>query len=124
MSTMTIPHLYTDEAGDSRFGTVEFLLEAKNYAPPAAPFLTSQAKQSTQYFFFRVEPGWTGAQHKTPNRQLITCMTGALRFVGSAGDEYVLKTGQTILDENTTGKGHATDVVSTEPVEGFIVRLD
>jgi hypothetical protein len=51
-------------------------------------------------------------------------MTGALRFVGSAGDEYALKAGQTMLVENTTGKGHATEVISTEPVEGLIVRLD
>jgi hypothetical protein len=124
MSTMKIPHLYTDEAGDSRFGTVEIPLEAQNYAPPAAPFLTSQPQQSTQYFFFRVELGWAGTQHTTPDRHLVTCVTGALRFIGSAGDEYVLKAGQTMLDENTTGKGHATEVVSPEAVEGLIVRLD
>ena len=124
MEKMTIPRLYTDDAGHSRFDTVEIELQAKNYAPPAEPFLTSSPEQSTQYFFFRVVPGWAGTQHATPNRQLVTCITGALRFIGSAGEEQVLHAGQTMLDENTTGKGHATEVASEAPVEGLIVRLD
>ena len=124
MEKLTIPRLYTDDAGHSQFDTVEIELQAKNYAPPAEPFLTSSPEQSTQYFFFRVVLGWVGTQHTTPNRQLVTCITGALRFIGSAGDEYVLHAGQTMLDENTTGKGHATEVASETPVEGLIVRLD
>ena len=90
----------------------------------AEPFLTSSPEQSTQYFFFRIALGWAGAQHTTLNRRLFTCITGALRFIGSAGEEHVHHAGQTMLDENTTGKGHATEIASDALVEGLIVRLD
>ena len=124
MSTKKLTRLYTDEAGDSRFETVEFELTAQKYAPPAAPLLVSQPQASTAYFFARLEPGWVGAQHPTPARQLITLLAGAVRFEGSTGEEHVLKAGETMLDENTTGKGHKTEVVSSDAAEGVMIRLE
>jgi hypothetical protein len=49
---------------------------------------------------------------------------GALKFIGSTGETLILRAGDRMMDMNTTGKGHATDVVSAEPVEGIIIRVD
>jgi hypothetical protein len=65
-----------------------------------------------------------GAQHPTPNYRLVICLAGELRFIGSAGETLTLKPGDRMMDMNTTGKGHATEVASAGPVEGLIVRVD
>jgi hypothetical protein len=47
-----------------------------------------------------------------------------MRFIGSTGETLALKAGDRMMDMNTSGKGHATEVVSSEPVEGIIIRVD
>ena len=119
-----VPRLYSDAAGDSRFDTTEVALELHDHAPPAAPFYTADPVTATRYVFFRLPPGWTGVAHVTPNPRLVICLSGALRFIGSTGESLTLHSGERMLDVNVTGKGHATEVISTEPVEGIIIRLD
>ena len=121
---MTVPRMYTDEAGDSRFDSYEVELALHDHAPPAAPFFTAEPEGATKYIFFRLPPGWVGAQHPTPNYRLVVCLAGVLRFIGSTGETLTLHPGDTMMDMNTTGKGHATEVVSGEPVDGIIIRID
>ena len=121
---MTIPRLYTDEAGDSRFDNHAIAMTLHDHAPPAAPFLMTETTAATQYIFFRVSPGWNGGQHVTPNHRLVICLKGASRFIGSAGDTLTLHPGDRMMDMNTTGKGHATEVISEGDVEGIIIRVD
>jgi hypothetical protein len=47
-----------------------------------------------------------------------------LRFIGSTGETLTLGPGEKLMDMNTSGKGHATEVMSKEPVEGIIIRVD
>ena len=123
-ATLTVPRMYTDAAGDSRFDSYELPLVLHDHAPPAAPFFTADPVAATQYVFFRIPPGWAGAQHPTPNRRLVICLTGVLRFIGSTGEALTLRPGDRMMDVNISGKGHATEVVSAEPVEGLIIRVD
>jgi len=123
-ATFTVPRMYTDSAGDSRFDCYEVALELHDHAPPAAPFFTAEPAAATRYVFFRIPPGWVGAQHPTPNNRLVICLSGVLRFIGSAGETLTLRPGDRMMDMNTAGKGHATAVVSPEPVEGIIIRVD
>jgi len=53
----------------------------------------------------------------------VVYLSGSFKFIGSAGDELIMKPGDRVLDLNTTGKGHATKVVSDGPAEGLIVRF-
>lgn len=121
---MVIPRLFTDDAGDSRFDTYEVPLELQDHAPPAAPFLLAEPAAATRYILFRLPAGWIGAEHTTPNYRLVICLTGAIQFIGSAGDTLTLRPGDRMMDMNTTGKGHATRVVSVEAAEGIIIRVD
>ena len=52
------------------------------------------------------------------------CLSGALRFVGSDSESHTLQAGGMLMDVNTTGKGHVTEVISEIPAEGIIIRLD
>jgi quercetin dioxygenase-like cupin family protein len=123
-AAMTIPRLYTDESGESRFDTYDVPMALHQHAPPAAPFLLTEPERATQYMLFRIPPGWNGGQHTTPNHRLVICLSGTLRFIGSAGDTLTLRPGDRMMDMNTAGKGHATEVLSEEPVEGMIIRVD
>jgi hypothetical protein len=124
MSTFTIPRLYSDAKGESRFDSIELPMELHIHAPPAEPFLVSDFNVAMGYIFFRIPVGWVGLQHTTPNYRLVICLKGALKFIGSAGDSLTLRPGERMMDTNTVGKGHATEVVSDEPVEGIIIRVD
>ena len=123
-TTMTIPRMYSDAAGDSKFDTYEVSLNLQGHAPPAAPFFTADPANATAYILFRIPPGWVGAQHPTPNNRLVICMAGTLRFIGSTGETLTLRPGDRMMDMNTSGKGHATEVLSDEAVEGIIIRTD
>ena len=121
---ISVPRMYTDETGDSRFDRYEVQLALHDHAPPAAPFFTAEPETATRYIFFRLPPRWVGAQHPTPNHRLVVCLAGVLRFISSTGEALTLRPGDKMMDMNTTGKGHATEVVSSEPVEGIIIRVD
>jgi hypothetical protein len=120
--TMTIPRMYSDTAGDSRFDAYEVPLALQAHAPPAAPFLTAQPVTANNYILFRLPPGWIGAQHPTPDVRLVVCLAGAIKFIGSTGETLTLNPGDRMLDMNTTGKGHATEVVSSGAADGIIIR--
>lgn len=120
---LTVPRMYTDASGDSRFDTCEIPLILRDHAPPAAPIFTAEPTASTRYLFFRLPPRWFGEQHPTPYKCLVICLSGRFRFIGSAGDELIMRPGDRVLDLNTTGKGHATEVLSDATVDGLIVRL-
>jgi hypothetical protein len=123
-ATMSIPRMYTDTAGESRFDSYEVPLSLHGHAPPAAPFFTADPTVATSFILFRIPPGWVGAQHPTPNNRLVICLAGRLCFIGSTGETLTLGPGDRMMDMNTTGKGHATEVRSAEAVEGIIIRTD
>src|ERR1700722_10921841 len=79
--TLSVPRMYTDEGGNSRFDSYEMDLRLLDHAPPAAPFFTPEPKQATKYIFFRIPPGWVGAQHPTPTHRLVIRLAGPLRFI-------------------------------------------
>ena len=121
--SMMVPRMITDANGDSRFDTCEIPLELRNHAPPADPIFTAKAEAAAQYIFFRLPPNWYGEMHPTPFECLVVCLSGSFKFIGSVGDELIMKPGDKVLDLNTTGKGHATASLSDSPAEGLIVRF-
>lgn len=124
IAMITILRLYTDEVGNSRFDSYQVEMALHDHAPPAAPFLMTEPVSASNHILFRIPSVWNGCQHVTPDRRLVFCLAGALRFSGSAGDTLTLHPGDRMMDMNTTGKGHATEVVSREPAEGVIIRVD
>ena len=49
-------------------------------------------------------------------------LPGAFRFITSKGDQLVMKPGDSLLETDTTGKGHVTEVLSTDnEVECLII---
>ena len=116
--------MFSDEAGDTRFDTLDLPMVLKEHAPPAGPFLATEHQQALSFTFFRLPSKWVGDAHPVPFKCLVVCLTGQFRFVSSTGATVVMKPGDRLIETDTTGKGRITEVLSDEPVECLIVRLE
>jgi hypothetical protein len=123
-ASTTIPRMFSDAAGLCRFDQVEIPLVTREYAPPAAPVAVSTPMPVKRCVFMHIPPGWIGDQHPTPHKQLIICVAGAVRFTGGDGPSHVLRAGESLIDANTDGPGHITEVVSDGPFEGYLITLE
>ena len=83
----------------------------------------SEHQQAVSSTFFRLPPRWIGA-HSAPSKCLVVCLAGSFRFITSDGDKLVMRPGDKLVETAITGKGHITEVLSDEPVECLIVRLE
>jgi hypothetical protein len=121
---MKLIRLYADAAGESHFGDCEVPLSLRQFAPPAAPFQISDPQAATQLFMLELPRGWLGEMHVSPKRQLMFCLSGCLKVTSSTGDVRFLNSGEGLLMEDTTGKGHVSEAVSDTPVVEIIVQLE
>jgi hypothetical protein len=106
--------MFTDANGDSRFDTcaIPWNSTIMLRRPNPLPILAAKAEAAAQYVFFQLPAKWYGEPHPTPIECLVVCLSGSFKFIGSAGDELIMKPGDRVLDLNTTGKGHVSETVS------------
>lgn len=122
---MEVLRLYADEAGESRFDSYDIPLELKDFAPPADALYVSEAEAAARYVVIRLPAGWGGThRHVTPRRQILFCLGGAMRVTSSSGEVREVGAGDAWLMADTTGKGHATEVLSDGPVDAVIIQLE
>lgn len=121
---MHILRLYEDAAGESHFDLVPVDLELRDAAPPAKPVFFSKPTSASWYGHVRCPVGWDGQQHAAPQRQVLICTSGLLRMTTSLGDAREIGPGTAVLVEDTSGKGHASEVVSETAFEAIVIRLE
>ena len=122
-ATLIIPRMFSDAAGECRFDQTDIPLVMKQYAPPAAPVTVSTPMETGECVFMRIPPGWVGDQHPSPRKQLVVCVSGAARIRGSNEATHVLRAGESLIDANTQGPGHVSEVISDVPFEAFLIAL-
>jgi hypothetical protein len=123
-SSIAVRRMFADEAGDTRFDAFDLPMTSKEHAPPAGTFLAAEHQSAISYTFFRLPPKWVRDAHPVPFKCLVVCLTGEFQFVTSTGDAVIMRPGDKLLETDTTGKGHVTQVLSDIPVECLIVRLE
>jgi hypothetical protein len=106
--------LFSDEDGDSHFEDIEMPMEAVQYAPPAPAVHLSAPVAATQVSWFRFPADWNDAAHPSPRRQLAVVLDGEVKVWTSTGDKRVLRAGECLLMEDTTGKGHGARPLNGE----------
>ena len=57
------------------------------------------------------------------SRQLVVCVSGAARFRGGDEATRVLRAGESLIDANTEGLGHVSEVISDVPFEAYFIAL-
>lgn len=120
----TVRRMFSDEAGETRFDAFDLPMVLKDHAPPAGPFLATEHQKALSFTFFRLPPKWVGEAHPVPFKCLVVCLSGEFRFVASTAEAVVMKPGDRLIETDTTGKGHITEVLSDVSVECLVVRLE
>jgi quercetin dioxygenase-like cupin family protein len=119
---LNVTRLYTDSAGETHFLDETLEVQEVDFAPPAPPMFMSAPTEAKQMVYLKLPTGWYGDLHPAPRRQQMTLLTGALEVRVSDGEVRQFRPGETVLVEDTTGKGHATKSVDGESVV-FVVQL-
>jgi hypothetical protein len=118
-----ILRINADEQGESHFEEVEFVFEQADFVPPAPPVLMTALQNASGYSFELVHPGWHGDWHPVPQRLLAVYLSGAGTSEASDGELRDLGPGTILLAEDTTGKGHISEVTGDEDMLVLILML-
>ena len=117
-------HLTEDKDGVSHFTDAEIAMETGDFAPPAPPMSMSATEDCARFLFLTLPPGWGGAKHRSPRRQLACCLSGHMRVTAGDGEVREIGPGGIWRMEDTEGSGHQSEVIGDEPARLAIVQLD
>ena len=120
---MRIVSLYHDENGESHFADVEIELELTDYAPPSPPLYLSKTAPAKEFSFMNAPTGWSSDWHPSSARNLFFVLSGEWEVTASDGEARRFGVGSTLLVEDTTGKGHSSQVISEVDSLAAMVRL-
>ena len=117
--------LYSDELGDSHFDDQSLAMTLTQLAPPAAPLPVSARQDAAGFVVIQLPVAWGGDEpHPSPSRRMVYCLSGSFRITATDGETRSFGPGDAILLADTTGKGHATEVTSSVPVNCVMIALD
>ena len=116
MSSIEYLRIFADDEGCSHFETKKIDMEARDYAPPAPSLDTSSLVSADNSVFLELPIGWYGDWHPTPVRQWLILMTGTCEFEAGDGERVTCKSGDVVMLDDLTGKGHQTRVLGNESV--------
>jgi hypothetical protein len=123
-NAFNVLHLTEDATGESSFTEFDLTLHEIPFAPPAHPFLVSSMMSAKGYVAIRIPVGWAGAMHRSPHRQILFCLSGALKVTASDGEVRLVEAGSVWQMEDVTGKGHWSEVATPVPFDAVIILLD
>lgn len=121
---MRLLRLSTAADGESCFDTIDYDIKLLDDSPPAKPHWFTDPQAAKAWAYVRCPVGWDGGLHPTPRRQIIVCTAGSIRVSSSRGEARELRPGGSILLEDTTGKGHVSEVTSSADFEAIAIRLE
>lgn len=99
----TITRIFSDDHGDSHFGTMSIPLKKKG----EIGFL-SENLPATGVIFRAVDPSYDYDFHTAPQKQFIILLDGSIEIETSLGEKRIFKAGDILLVEDVEGKGHKT----------------
>ena len=121
---MRYVRLYADKAGDTHFEQAAVELNEADYRPPAPVLFVSHAYPADALQFVRAPSGWVGENIQPPQRQFLLCLEGHLEISTSDGEKRTFGPGDTLLMEDTSGKGHRSRVKGSHEWIAAIVPID
>lgn len=116
---MTITRLYTGDDNESHFEDFEIELEDGGDIGHL-----SERLDATGIIFRRTDPDYNYDWHNAPRRQYIFMLDGAVDIEIGDGTVRRFSTGDIVLVEDTTGRGHISRSVDNQPRTSVFVTLD
>jgi hypothetical protein len=120
---MRYTRLFSDQRGESHFGEVEIEFASTDYVEGAAPLKLSPPQAAVDYRFMDAPAGWTSDWHLSSARNLFVVLSGEWEVTASDAEMRRFKTGDVLLVEDVSGKGHRSRVISEDDSLALMVEL-
>jgi oxalate decarboxylase/phosphoglucose isomerase-like protein (cupin superfamily) len=121
---MRILNLYADADGESHFREIEIECTDKTLSGfklskrlPSAAIMFAEAAGDLA---MHSPAHW----HRAPFRQYVINLAAGLEVTTTDGESRVIRVGEVVLVEDTTGKGHITRLLDGNCYRGIFVRID
>jgi hypothetical protein len=103
---MRVHNLYVDAQGETHFRDIEI-----EWAEHTNAGKLSKRLPATGIIFREVQPDYDLDWHPAPRRQYIINLDAGVKITASDGEARIIKAGEVILVEDTSGKGHLSQAV-------------
>jgi hypothetical protein len=117
--TMTVVRLYTGPDNRSHFEDIQVPLTDKG----KIGFL-SERQQATGIVFRETSGDYDYDFHVAPRRQYVVNLQGEVEIEVGDGSKRILRSGDVLLAEDTTGQGHISRAVAGKPRKSLFITLD
>ena len=106
---MRVHNLYVDAKGETHFRDIEI-----EWAEHTNAGKLSKRLPATGIIFREVQPDYDLDWHPAPRRQYIINLDAGVKITASDGEARIIKAGEVILVEDTSGKGHLSQAVESK----------
>jgi hypothetical protein len=114
----SVTRIFSDENGESHFEDLMIPLSDQG----EIGFL-SESLAVKNIIFREVLPSYDYDFHNAPQRQYIILLDGGVEIETSLGEKRSFKTGEILLVEDTTGKGHKTKNLETKTRKSIFITI-
>lgn len=115
---MRYTRIYSDEQGESHFADVEVQLSNQGKLGSLSEKFPVKSVQ------FRENPAeYDWDFHNAPDKQFVILLDGAIEITTSLGEKRTFRSGDILLVEDTTGKGHKTSNIEKEVRKSLFIQL-
>lgn len=116
---MKITRIFSTEDGSSHFEEIDIpLTDAGEIGALSAPYA------ATGILFRETAGDYDYTWHNAPCRQFVLMLDGAVDIEVSDGSRRIFSTGDILLVEDTTGRGHISRAVDGQPRKSVFVTLE
>ncbi len=117
--TMKVLRLYTGTDGKSHFEDLQVPLKDGG----KVGFLSEKIR-ATGILFRETEGDYNYDFHTAPRRQYVINLQGEVEIEVGDGTKRILRSGEILLAEDTTGQGHISRAVDGKPRKSLFVTLE
>ena len=116
---MRVHNLYVDDNGETHFRDID--VEWVESGPAGK---LSKRLPATGIIFREVQPDYDLDWHPAPRRQYIINLDAGVKITASDGESRIIGTGEVVLVEDTTGRGHLSQHVDGKIRHSIFVPID
>ncbi len=117
--TMTVVRLYTGPDNKSHFEDIQIPLKDAGKVG-----FISERYQATGVVFRETTGDYNYDFPPAPRRQYVVNLEGEVEIEVGDGTKRILRTGDILLAEDTTGQGHISRAVAGKPRKSLFITLD
>lgn len=117
--TLTVVRIYTGADNQSHFEDVQIPLK-----PSGKIGFLSELMQATGIVFRETSGDYNYEFHTAPRRQYVVNLEGEVEIEVGDGTKRILRSGDILLAEDTTGQGHISRAVAGKPRKSLFITLD